>query len=51
MESFLDYRLVSYALRLDPDAESLRDDGTGEVVVPVPEGAVIPVPDSSMEKP
>ncbi|MDA0812214.1 MAG: hypothetical protein O3C21_07510 [Verrucomicrobia bacterium] len=51
MESFLDYRLVSYELRLDPDAEGLRDDGTGEVVVPVPEGAVIPVPDSSKEKP
>jgi hypothetical protein len=51
MESFLDYRLVSYTLNPNPDAENLRDDGTGDVVVPVPDGVVIPVPDSSKEKP
>ena len=46
IDSFLDYKLVNYELRVDPQSEALRDDGTADVVIPVPDGAVITHPEA-----
>ncbi|MGK0189871.1 MAG: hypothetical protein ACI9R3_005690 [Verrucomicrobiales bacterium] len=49
MDSFLNYRMVNYTLRVDPKTQ-----GTEDVKIPVPEGAIglpgLPVPEKESQK-